>query len=307
MEHRLDRRVVLDNDPEHKSLYKWSLQELDEEGAKIGRDLIPWNWGLHFTAIELTYTDGLTIEPDYSSNDQEMPIVTHNRRSIRAKLRPGSPQEWHRNRQPSYSMFGTDRPITAFELLIDPLAMREEQDRCWGWGSVRYTLDTDFRDETTDDVVTFHLYVRPETFEDYVRTVRGAEVDAAILYLKRVAGFYSDWSPAISTDSIKVLTGYEKDHPVEIPKGGEVVPPRLGEVGEVSLTLVRRLTLEQPAEPDENEEWQVGTEFAEAPPDKALVAAQHSAKAHAQTVAILASLRTAAYIIAVLLLLILII
>ena len=201
MEHHLDRRVVLSENSEYKSLYKWSLQELDEEGAKIGRDLIPWAWGLDFTATELAYNDGLTIEPDYSIDDEEMRIVTRNRRSIRAKLRPGSPQEWYRNRQPYYSMFGTDRTITAFELFIEPLADGEEQDRCWVWGSVSYTMDIDFRDETKDDAVTFHLYVRPETFEHYVRTVRAAEVDAAVLYVKRVAGFYSDWSPAISTDS----------------------------------------------------------------------------------------------------------
>lgn len=307
MEHHLDRRVVLSEDSEYKNLYKWSLQELDEEGAKIGRDLIPWDWGLDFTATELAYNDALTIEPDYSSDGEEMPIVTRNRRSIRAKLRPGSPQEWHRNRQPSYSMFGTDRTITAFELFIEPLTDGEEQDRCRVWGSVSYTMDIDFRDETTDDAVTFHLYVRPETFEQYVRTVRAAEVGAAVLYVKRVAGFYSDWSPAISTDSIKVLTGYEKDHPVEIAEGSEIVPPRLGEVDEVSLTLVRKLTLEQPApEPDQDDDWQDEGEFADAPPNKALVAAQHSAKANARIVALLTSLRTAAWAVAALLLLILV-
>lgn len=305
MDHHLNRRVVLSEDSEFKNLYKWSLQELDEEGAKIGRDLIPWDWGLDFTATELSYSDGMTIEPDYGSDDEEMPIVTRNRRHVRAKLRPGSPQEWHRNRQTSYSMFGTDRTITAFELFIEPLAEGQEQDCCRVWGSVSYTTDIDFRDETTDDTIIFYLYVRPEAFERYVEAVKAAQVDQAVLYVKRVAGFYSDWSPAISTNSIKVLTDYAKDHPVEPPEGCEIVPPRLGEVDEVSLTLVRKLTLEHPApEPAEDDEWQ--DEFAETPPDKALVAAQHSANAAARSVALLTSLRTAAWAIAALLLLILI-
>lgn len=272
MNHHLNRRVILSDQSELKNLYKWSLQELNEEGAKIGRDLIPWDWGLDFTATELSYNDGLTIEPDYGSDDEQMLIVTRHRQSIRAKLRPGRPREWHRNRQTSYSMFGTDRTITAFELWIEPLADDEEQDCCRVWGSVSYTMDIDFRDETTDDAVTFYLYVRPETFEQYVRTVRAAEVDAAVLYVKRVAGFYSDWSPGISTDSIKVLTDYEKDHPVEVPEGCGIVPPRLGNVNEVSLTLVRKLTLEHSApEPTDDDDWQ--DEFAETPPDKALLAA----------------------------------
>lgn len=308
MEHHLDRRVILSEDIEHKSLYKWSLQELDEEGAKIGRDLIPWDWGLDFTATELSYSDGLTIEPDYLSDDEVLPIVTRQNRFIHAKLRPGSPQEWLRYRQTSYSMFGTDRIITAFELIIEPLTDEDSLDRCTVLGSVSHTMDIDFRDETRDDTVIFCLYVQPETFEHYVQMVRAAEVDAAFLYITRVAGFYSDWSPAISTDSIKVLTNYEKDHPVEIPESSEIVPPRLGEVDKVSLTLVRKLTLEQPAtDPDEDNHWQDEVEFAEMPPDKALAAAQHSAKANAQTVALLSSLRIAAWAIAALLLLILII
>ena len=138
-----------------------------------------------------------------------------------------------------------------------------------------------------------------------MRTVRAAEVDAAVLYVKRVAGFYSDWSPGISTSSVKVLTKYEKDHPVEVPEGCEIAPPRLGDVDKVSLTLVRKLTLKHPApEPAEDDDWQ--DEFAETPPDKALVAAQHSANAAARTVALLTSLRTVAWVIAALLLLILI-
>lgn len=305
MDHHLDRRVILSEDSEYKNLYKWSLQELDYEGAKISRDMIPWDWGLDFTATELAYSDAMTIEPDYSSDYEEPPIVTRNRRHVRAKLRPGSPHEWHRNRQTSYSMFGTDRTITAFELIIEPVADGEEKDRCRVWGSVSYTMDIDFRDETTDDTVIFHLYVRPEVFERYVEAVKEAHVHQAVLYVKRVAGFYSDWSPAISTDSIKVLTGYAKDHPVEMSDGSEIVPPRLGDVDEVSLTLVRKLTLEHPApDPADDDDWQ--DEFAEAPPDKALVAAQHSANAAVRTVALLTSLRTAAWAIAALLLLILI-
>lgn len=305
MDHHLNRRVVLSEDSEFKNLYKWSLQELDQEGAKIGRDLIPWDWGLDFTATELAYSDGMTIEPGYGSDDEKPKIVTRNRRHIRAKLRPGSPHEWHRNRQTFYSMLGTDRTITAFELFIEALADGEEQDRCHVWGSVSYTMDIDFRDETTDDTVIFYMYVRPEAFGRYVEAVRTAQVDQAVLYVKRVAGFYSDWSPAISTNSIKVLTNYEKDHPVEVRESCEIVPPRLGDLDEVSLTMLRKLTLEHPApERAEDDDWQ--DEFAETAPDKALDAAQHSANANVRTVALLTSLRTAAWAIAALLLLILV-
>lgn len=306
LKHHLNRRVLLNEDSKFKNLYPWSLQEIDDQRAQIGRDLIPWDWSLAFTATDVAYSEGMTIAPDFGSSDEEPSIVTRNWRHIRAKLRPGSPEEWHRYRQTSYSMLGTDRTISDFMLFIEPLADGEEQDRCRVWGSVRYTADYDFSDETKDDTVVFYLYVQPEAFERYVKTVRAAQVDTALLQVRRVEGFYSAWSPDITTNSIKVLTNYEKDHPVEVREGSEIVPPRLGDVGEVSLTFIRKLTLEHPAPEPVDDDWQDIDEFAQTPPDKALVLAKHSANANARAVALLTSLRTAAWAIAALLLLILI-
>jgi hypothetical protein len=93
--------------------------------------------------------------------------------------------------------FGTDRTISSFELFIERLDGDEEQERCTAWGSVSYTFDNDFWDETMDDSVVFHLYVRPETFARYVAKVGAGEVEEALLRISHVDGFYSDWSPAI--------------------------------------------------------------------------------------------------------------
>ena len=193
MKYHIDRRICLSDDPEFKPLYSWSLQEIDKEGAKIGRDQIPWGMHLYFTATELSYSDGLTIKPAYGNNDEDPPIVTTKRRNIYAKLRPGTPSDappgipsdrLFRTPHPSYSMFGTDRTVTDFELFIEALADGEEQDRCTVSGNVRSTMEIGFRDQTLDDVVAFYLYVRPETFEHYVRMVRAAEVEAAVLHLR---------------------------------------------------------------------------------------------------------------------------
>jgi len=306
LNYHIDRRIILNEDSEYKNLYKWSLQELDDEGAKIGRDLIPWYWSLDFTATEIILSDGITIEPDYSSDNDEPKNATKSRQYIHAKLRPGSPIEWHRFRHPTYSMFGTERTISNFELSIEILADGEEQDQCWVWGSVSYTTDIDFRDETTDDTIVFNLYVQPETFERYVKAVRAAEVNEAILCLRRVHGFYSDWSPSVSTDSIKVLTSH-KEQVVEGEDESEIAPLRLGKVGEVSFTIQRKLTLED-AKPEytDDDNWTEDDELAEGPSDKAMLAAQHSANANVRVVALLTSLRTAAWAIAALLILILV-
>jgi hypothetical protein len=305
LEHHIDRRVILSTESEFKSLYPWSLQELDAEGEKIGRDQIPWEWTLYFTATELALSDTLKIEPDYRS-DVDSKITVRERQNIRTKLTPGDPWEGGRSRDPAYSMFGTDRTISSFELFIERLESEDENERCTAWGSVSYTFDNDFRDETSDDTVVFHLYVRPETFARYAAKISAGEVDEAVLRVSHVKGFYSDWSPAISTNSIKVLTGYEKEHPVEVPEGCEIVPPRLGSIGEAELYLRRINKLEGIPRVADEDDWLEDDDPTEAAHDKAALAAQHSASSNARAVALLSSLRTAAWaIVALLLLLIL--
>jgi len=66
--YNLENKVLLSEDSEYKSLYQWSLQEFDKDDNKIGRDLIPWNYSLYFTASELRYSDSLDI---YKSEDTE--------------------------------------------------------------------------------------------------------------------------------------------------------------------------------------------------------------------------------------------
>lgn len=310
MANHLDRRVVLDDDPEYKGLYKWSLRELAGTGAIIDADWSPWHWGLEFTATELSLTDGVTIEPDYSADDEDPPAVTRIRQYIQATLRPGAPSDRQGRRVPTYSMFGTERLITEFKLWIKPLEGPEAKDFCRVDGLVSSTMEVDFRNHTFDDMVEFTLYLTPETFQRYVSAVKAAQVDQALLYLQRIDGFYSEWTPGVSTDSIKVLTNHAKDHPVEIPEGCDIAPPRLGKVHSASFSFLRKLPLEhvepKPTDDDDDDNWLDDEELAETPPDKAMLAAQTSAKAEAQTVALLASLRTAAWAVVALLLLILI-
>jgi hypothetical protein len=55
-----------------------------------------------------------------------------------------------------------------------------------------------------------------------------------------VSGFYSEWSPSISTTSVKVLTTVDQQK-IILPPGLEFEPPRLGYVGEARLYINQRL------------------------------------------------------------------
>lgn len=307
MDFHIDRRVVLYQDSKFKNLYKWSLQELDSKGNEIGPDQIPWAWSLYFTATELTFSDEVEIKEKKSGDNGKRAI--REEQSILAKLHPGDPREHCRDPNTSYSMFGTNREISNFTLQIIPLEGEDQQEECAAWGCVSYTSEIDFRNETTDDTVCFFLYVRPETFTRFARKIAASEVDKAFLRVGHVAGFYSDFSPSISADEIRVLTDH-REHVVEVPDECEIVPPRLGEVGAAALTLHRINNLEtaKAETGGEDDDW---FDDQEPPPGRKEgkaggPAVPQLAGANTRLVSLMSSLRMAAWVIAALLLLILI-
>jgi hypothetical protein len=303
LEYHLDRRVVLNRDSEFKNLYEWSLQELDAEGSKVGLDQIPWEWSLYFRAKELTLSDTLAIEqPKSVSSDDNDRITVSERRFIKAKLSPESGRSFHDS---IYSMFGTNRTISSFELHIEPLQSEDQQERCMAWGCVSYTSEIDFRYETMNDTVIFYMYVRPGTFDRYAAKIAASEVNEAILRVGGVAGFYSEWSPSVSTGNIKVLTSH-KEHVVETLDEIEIDPPRLGTVGEVELYLRRISKIENAQDELANEDDEMPEK--EQPPSHTSPSPPTDAHAiqylASDAVSLLLHLRTAAWIVAGLLFLI---
>jgi hypothetical protein len=257
----LDRGLRLHTDPEHKSLYRWAINEIDAQGQQVGQDQIPWVWSLNFTATSCVLGDSFNIESQFQEEEATPPPKITQRQVIHVQLRPGRP--WDDEEETSFSMFGTDRIIKSFQLDIHPITDPAKQESCSAWGSVSYTTEIDFRNETTDDCVTFSLFVKPETFARYGAKIAHGLADEIHLRVNAVAGFYSEWSPSISTDRVKVLAGGE-EHKVILPTGLDFKPPRLGEVGSAELFINRHLEFRKRApEPEAVEEMaDTGTERA---------------------------------------------
>lgn len=297
MEFHLTRGLRLQTDPEHKNLYKWAINEIDQEGRVVGRDQIPWPWTLNFTATSCSLGDSLEIKTKAASDAREV----EQRQHIRIKLRPGTERDDENFfRRTTYSMFGSDRAIKDFQLDIYPITdPATQQESCSAWGSVSYTSEIDFRKETTDDCIGFYMYVKPETFGRYAAKIAHGLVDEIVLSLRSVSGFYSDWSPSISTNSVKVLTeGSEQN--VAMPPQIQFELPRLGAVWEAQLYINRRLEFNKPGAAEEAEErTEVGAAKGnqEAPAQAPVVGEPRLLK-------MLGSLRKAAWVIVTLLALI---
>jgi hypothetical protein len=303
MDYHLDRKVILSQESEHKSLYKWSLQEIDANGKKLGRDLIPWAWSFNFRASELSLRDTLSFEKKYKNGSREKEVISEDRRFIFARLTPERKRGQFRDT--TFSMFGTGRTIPRFELHIQKIENENEPERCVAWGCVSYTAEVDFRNETTDDCLIFMMYLSPSRFAAYAEKIASSAVDEVFLRVTGVSGFYSDWSPSISTNHVKVLSG-GGEHEVAIPNNCTINPPRIGDVVEAQVYFRSNCELAK-ERPDTEEDDELSDDEEETQPEPKKTAVQSLALeelnvAVARGVKLLGSLRIAAWIICVLLL-----
>ena len=259
MDFHLEKEIRLYEESENKGLYSWSLQEFDKKGKKDGSDQIPWNWTLYFMASELRHCEDMTAEMpeeppneklqefmdkfqvDTPDEDKQNEEDTSDKRleTISGSLHSGRCFDGSLDREVAYSMFGTDRQFKDFSLKIMKLNDREFPENCTLWGCVSYSAETDFRYEKQDDFIEVHIWLKEEKFNDLAEAVKNKRVDMASLSLGQVAGFYSEWSPSISTNRVKVLAQMG-DQKIIRPDGVKMEPPTLGRVGEFSLTIVQR-------------------------------------------------------------------
>jgi hypothetical protein len=251
MEYHFDHRIRLNQESEYKNLYSWSLRELSETGEQLGSDQVPWHWSLYFSAGELRYNKELSLERQGDPEDilpsQE---GVSSSESISAVLHSGvTNADGYFEQETVFSMFGTERQIKEFSLIIRPLEEGGSEQTCRIWGCVSYTSEIDFRTETEDDILQISVEVSLGRFKELRDLVNHVRPNILFIRLGRVSGFYSEWSPSVSTNRIKVLTR-GSEHNVELPDECEVDPPRLGTVGEFVLTVARRNALELKREPD---------------------------------------------------------
>jgi hypothetical protein len=238
MKNHIEHSITLSEDSKFKSLYQWHLRESDDGNSQHRQDQIPWVWTQYFTLADLACTTSFTLGGPLATDKESTAPEVKEREVISATLLPYE----LRDRQAlhdstTYSMFGTDRAIDNFSLAIHQ-ASDGMPERCSAWGIVSYTHDFDFREVTEDDCLGFYLVLSKERFARIARMIAENSISGGTVRLGAVDGFYSEWSPAISTPHIKVLTSEEKVQPVDLPEGCLTVPPRLGRVGEFELYLM---------------------------------------------------------------------
>ena len=219
------------------------------DGCPIGLDQIPWNWTLVFSATSCVLTDRLEIATQFSlKGESEDPPKIETDQIIRMTLRPGMQANGEFVDDVTLSMFGTKRAIRHFTLEVRPIDdfLRRRNAALRGAAFLTRS-EIDFRNETVDDCIWFYLYVKPETFARYVALIDQGAIDTILFNVGSVDGFYSEWSPSVSTDKVKVLVGVTNTNSIFRPTftasrrvWGGCVPPACCCIAALSSARTRR-------------------------------------------------------------------
>ncbi|EJI6687093.1 hypothetical protein BBM60_00250 [Vibrio parahaemolyticus] len=240
MDFHLEHKVRFTQDTSYKSLYPWCLQEVNSEGKGISADLIPWKWGLVFTASEMRLEKRVHCGGIFSENEEDLTFETTE--VIYAPLYSGICRDGEELEDDvRLSMLGTSRSIDKISLFITPVT-DVAQEQCQVWGGVSYTSEIEFVSETTPDSLEVHLTLTRARFDLLAKNIENKSVDIATLKIADVSGVYSQWSPIAETREVKILTS-DSEHQVLLPDNCDVDVPRLCTVGEFSLSLTNRCPL----------------------------------------------------------------
>jgi len=213
----------------------WCLQEVEDNGEQVGPELIPWRLSLYFTASELRLIQGI-------KGNKRGDILFQDSERITANLHPGLCTDGERLKYGAkFSMFGTDREITEFAVSITTVD-EDEEEYCRALGCLSYMTDITGEYTREPDAVDIYLGLSEKRFDKLAGLISNKTIDVVRLRLKDVSGFYSQWSPDIFTDNVKVLTD-ASEHEIDTPEGCETEIPKLGDVGKFNLELTTRSKL----------------------------------------------------------------
>jgi hypothetical protein len=247
MDYKLDRKILLTSDIE-TSLYSWCFQELNENGEKVGQDQIPFTWGNRFVASNLRYSVQMYGEIESLNLVDSSPVLSTTEQKVNKLNDAAIALHEHINatlsskdNESTYSMFGTERQVQDILLNI----YKDDDERCYSHGFPSHSYEIDFSEIEQQDCIEFNLFIKPERFEKILSMINSGSVQSLQFWAEGVMGFYSEWSPSIRANKVKVLCG-EDYHKFEIAKNCVLSPaqskkiPRLSnQVFKFGLTIIQ--------------------------------------------------------------------
>lgn len=252
MDYLLERKIKVSTESEFEILYKWSLIEVDDNNVKTNGDWVPFTWRLWFTATSVGVHTKLSIE-DNQKNEED--IDKHKSTSAQIKcisgklvsgyVRDGSELQG----KVRYSMFGTSRIVTEFNLSIKE-ADEDEIEGCTLYAFPSYKFEgAELQTEIEPDCIGFDVRVSKNKLSELVSLIESKAVNNVGLNVSGVDGIYSHWTPTIVTSTAKVLS---RDHDVVNKEDVDIEIPYVWNVREFNLTFSSKKELYKLAQGDDS-------------------------------------------------------
>ena len=245
MEYRFDRKISLNINTE-LNLYEWCLNEINNNN-KVGDDYIPFRHSNYFLAQSFRVLREVSIKKEYNENLVIPKNKTTDDIEIRGYLLPD-------NHFIKYSMFGTDREINKFEIIIHQNSSKKVKElfdlkiisnlsQEEEWCELTGIIETKHDDLELPDSLYLYVFLNEKRFAEIVELIESKKLDKIRLRLGGVNGFYSYWSPSIDTHKIKVLT---KDHIIDTNSDNKTDILRLGYVNEFNIYFESNFNYQSP-------------------------------------------------------------
>ncbi len=229
MEYQFERLVKINRSPKFTMGGSWSIIEEDlATGKSIDYEYVPWDSSLYFSSEEIFWRS--SIGNDYSIRGEKLDGKFDSSEVIYGKLSP----VLGRRSNTKYSMFGTGRTISDFNIRIE-LVSDDFEEECRAFGWVQHEHEWDFEIQQHSDLLDFIIKLRSDNFSKIRKAIEHQLPFILTLCVRGVSGFYAEWSPSIRTEFVKVLANTD-DQILDV--GDEAInPPVLGNIRNFSISI----------------------------------------------------------------------
>ena len=184
----------------HQGLYDWCIQESfsDEKKDESPNDYIPFLYTVDFLAKNLQYNFNISNNSIFTDNK----VVSNE--FISAKLATHGNDE-----SLTISLFGSKNPIGGIDLRIKKIdtSDKKKKERCVvsAYGEQEIENSRTLREYTLPSNMTVTLSLTEKNFNQLADAISSKSINSMFLYLSKVDGFYSGWTPTIHANKIKLL------------------------------------------------------------------------------------------------------
>jgi hypothetical protein len=199
IERKAVRTIHIKKETEYTTLYRWYLQEHNEQGNPVGEKFIPWTWGIDFVSKNFVYNSSIFYNTAVGPPKGPWWADEHFFGSLSV------------SRVPIIKMFGNDEVVKQMSLSI--ICIPDTEDPSSNVVAIpSYNFeDYCYQKITRPDHFGIEIRIPRSNFNPIKSLILDKNIQTVKVSVGGLQGLYAPWSPGIEAEEVKVLT---EDHMV---------------------------------------------------------------------------------------------